>query len=310
MRQRTRTTLTWVVGLALVSNTSFAGGGVTAVQFGDLTIDNAIGLAIRGDGKIMVESAITSLTTSQVAFVTMRLLPNGLLDPSFNGSGTSPSGAGIVRDLLSGFGFPTGLAVQANGKTVVVGRDQDQYAIIRYNDDGSRDTTFNGTGVVIGTVPSPGGPQAATTAIVQADGAVLATLRTSENRTTIVRYLRNGQLDLSFGFGGIKEGELGSPVATAVDLQADGRMLIAGSFIDKFGNSGVAVSRFNVDGSDDPTFGAGGTSAIVIASAFIEPFKPTPLHIQIDGRVVVGASLGRFQPGGPPTHDWLLARYR
>ena len=45
MRQRTRTTLTWVVGLALVSNTSFAGGGVTAVQFGDLTIDNAIGLA-------------------------------------------------------------------------------------------------------------------------------------------------------------------------------------------------------------------------------------------------------------------------
>ena len=114
--------------------TDFAGTG------GD---DRANGVALQSDGKIVVVGAAAR------DFAVARYNSNGSLDTSFSGDGKQTTDLGGV---VTGDGA-NGVAIQANGKIVAVGvagatshASPNDFGLVRYNPNGSLDTTFSGDG--------------------------------------------------------------------------------------------------------------------------------------------------------------------
>jgi uncharacterized delta-60 repeat protein len=93
-------------------DTSFSGDGKQTTVFSD-EVDEANGVAIQGDGKIVAVGRAGS--TRVFSFALARYNPNGSLDPSFSGDGRQTTDFG-------GFDGAGGVALQANGKIVAVGR--------------------------------------------------------------------------------------------------------------------------------------------------------------------------------------------
>jgi uncharacterized delta-60 repeat protein len=277
---------------------SFGRNGLVTIGFGADRFDQAVAVAVRDDGKIVTEGVVVGLANTQRDFVTIRFASNGSLDASFNGTG-------IITQNINGLAVPSSLALQPDGKTVVGVSDAKGYALIRYDDDGSLDTSFNRTGIVLGNVPEPfGEPELVQGIAIQRDGAIVIAVGGSVTAFTIVRHRPDGSLDASFGTGGIKTSLEGS--SSAIALQSDGRILVAGLLFT--GGDGLALARFNTDGSEDMTFGYSGVAEARFAPAHIETVA-TPLHVQKDGRIVLGGTLGQASPQLPPFHDWVLTRF-
>src|SRR6185503_16076606 len=99
-------------------------------------------MAIQPDGKIVVVGEGTTGGYWDSAIV--RFNPDGSLDSSFGGTG------GVVTRLCDNYDGARAVAIQTDGKIVVVGSNRnDSFAIVRYNPNGSLDTTFNGSGIVL-----------------------------------------------------------------------------------------------------------------------------------------------------------------
>jgi uncharacterized delta-60 repeat protein len=135
--------------------------------------------------------------------------------------------------------------------------------------------------------------------VLQRDGKLVAvgssgTDSYAVGQLAVARYMPSGRLDASFGSGGKVLTSCGSSCyASAVAIQPDGKIVVADV------NSRIALARFNVDGTLDPTFGQGGK-----VSADYAPFA---LAIQADGKLVaVGSGEGA---SGNGDEDFALARY-
>lgn len=170
---------------------------------------------------------------------------------------------------------------------------------------GSVDTSFGG-----GVQTTPVGFEDYANAVaVQPDGKVVVAGSSSSNAgtfVTLVRYGRDGGLDTSFGSGG----KLVTPVgasndsALALAVQADGRIVVAGSTAQAGTGQDFLVLRYLADGSLDPAFGAGGK---VITSFGTDADRALAVAIQPDGKIVVG---GESQSGASTSGvDFALARY-
>lgn len=121
-----------------------AGTGKVQVDFAG-NFDNANAVAVQPDGKIVV--AGTTFIGGQGDFAVARLNQDGTLDPTFDGDGrvTTDSGGNQPDATLA-------VTLQPDGKIIVVGSSDAggvrRFAVIRYNTDGSLDTSFNETGKV------------------------------------------------------------------------------------------------------------------------------------------------------------------
>jgi uncharacterized delta-60 repeat protein len=226
---------------------SFSGDGKQTTDFGFEELDQAFGVAIQADGKIMVVG-----DGGFVAFFALaRYNPDGTLDPSFSGDG---------RHQVSFVGGPdtaneaTAVALQGDGKIVAVGRagnfatgDVD-FALARLNANGSLDTSFSGDGRQT-TSFSEGGFDGATDVAIQANGRIVAVGVASGGGATgddfgLARYNANGSLDTSFSGDGRKRTSFGTNFdgfdgALGVALQGDGRIVAVG-----FGNDEFALARY------------------------------------------------------------------
>src|SRR6185436_681768 len=126
------------------------------------------------------------------------------------------------------------LISQPDGKLLVTGSarsgGQDDFALARYNVDGSLDTTFGSGGEV--TTDFAAASNAAYSAALQADGKIVVAGMTDHNANfAIARYNADGSLDASFGTGGRITTDLGkdfSETADSVKIQADGKIVVAG----------------------------------------------------------------------------------
>ncbi len=225
-------------------DTTFDFDGKAAVNAGG-TFSIGAKVALQADGKIVV--AGIAYNGSDYDFALVRFNANGAADATFGGGGkvTTPVAASMSDRA-------TGVAIQADGKIVVggysgVGISLD-FALVRYNTDGSLDATFGASGKVVTPVGS-GWDQAEAVA-VQADGKiVLAGYSYDGNQPefAVLRYKSNGALDASFGTGGRTTTAIGSVLnrAYAIALQADGRILLAGQvFVGSTSNYGLV--RYNV----------------------------------------------------------------
>jgi uncharacterized delta-60 repeat protein len=172
----------------------------------------------------------------------------GDLDPTF----------GVGGKVSTDFGADDSandVAIQSDGKIVVVGRTFFNFALARYNRDGSLDPDFGSGGKVITEANSIVSAQAVA---IQSDGKIVVAGQDSEDFATI-RYNSDGTLDTSFGVGGkVVTNFFNHDAALAIALQPDGKIIVGGGFQNARRRFDFALARYNSDGSLDTSFGAGG----------------------------------------------------
>ncbi|MEH2042211.1 putative Ig domain-containing protein, partial [Nostoc sp.] len=179
------------------------------------------------------------------------------------------------------------VTLQADGKILVAGSSTNNFAVVRYNSDGTLDTSF-GTGGKVTT--NLGGTDIAYSIAVQSDGKIiLAGKRTSD--FALARYNSNGSLDTSFGTGGQVITDIGSKttdIAYSISVQADDKILVAGSSSGDF-----ALVRYNSNGSLDTNFNTTGKVTTDIGTKSTD--NAYALTQQADGRIIVaGVSASNF----------------
>ncbi len=268
---------------------TFGNGGKVGTDFtGAGSYDDARGAVLQTDGKIVVAGVNSS--DANWNFAAARYNGDGSLDNSFDGDGKNTTDFGLGHDAANA------LALQANGKIVLAGfasnaNDKD-FALVRYNLDGSLDNTFDGDGRVLTQLGSV--DDEASSVLIQPDQKILVA-GASRNQLarleiTLVRYNPDGSLDSGFGNAGVvrvANDSISAPSkASALALQADGKILVAGtSNIDA--TPEFALIRLNTDGSMDTGFGIGGkvrTATGTLADT------AAALLVQPDGRIVLGGS--------------------
>jgi uncharacterized delta-60 repeat protein len=249
-------------------------------------------------------SAVFCLFVAACALtVSAALAGAGDLDPSFGGDGT----------VLTGFeaGSHEGasaVAVQPDGKIVVVGSTTSvavsEFALVRYEPDGSLDPAFGAGGRVV-TDLGPGSGVASAVAL-QADGKIVVAGQSiaSTRDFAIARYMPDGSLDPSFGGDGVVLTDVGGEDgASGVAVQPDGRIVAAGfSAAAGFAAVDFALARYEPNGDLDSTFDGDGKVVTDIAGA---QDGANGVAIQPDGRIVAVGLTSSFGFGG----DFVLARY-
>src|SRR5437867_2594115 len=258
-------------------------------------------------GIVTAAIVLTSFISSQGAQAA-----GGDLDPTFG------TGGMVMTDLSRSTDIANAVAVQSDGKLVVVGQTYknndfsgEDFVVTRYNTDGTLDTTFGRGGKV--RTDFPGLAAVPSSVVIQADGKIVVAggafpLFTFLGNFELVRYNPNGSLDRSFGNGGIvtttfPEGSYAFDVA----LQPDGKIIAAGTvFVDfnpgDLSDTDFALARYNSDGSLDTTFGTGGT---VMTDYFGFEDDVFSVLIQPDGKIVAVGSANN-----PATfYDFAAARY-
>ena len=257
---------------------SFGVDGRVVTQL-SLDYDAAFAVAIQPDGKIVVAGS------TYAGAAVIRYNTDGSLDTSFNGTGI----------VITADGGANSVAIQADGRIVVAGGHWNgangDFLIVRYNSDGSLDTTFNGTGKVF----TPGG--GASSVAIQADGKIIAVGGTGSgggvvlggSGFTLIRYNADGTLDTSFnGTGKVSTpvGNFGSGVSDLA-IQTDGKIVAAGYTLTALNNwrtADFAVVRYKPDGSLDASFGGTGTILIPVGDS---SDYASSVEIQPNGKIVV-----------------------
>ena len=180
---------------------------------------------------------------------------------------------------------------QADGKIVVAGRygnNRSDFALARYNTDGSLDTSFDGDGKLT-TVFVGNGDEVSAVAI-QTDGKIVVAgygiaVRAVCADFTVVRYNSDGSLDTSFDSDGVVTTDFnsGSDGAFGMALQADGKIVVAGTAEPiQNGDNDFAVARYNTDGSLDTSFDEDGKLTTDFQSLSEES---TSVAIQGNGKI-------------------------
>ncbi len=285
-------------------DTSFDGDGkVTTV----LSVsDVASTVAVQGDGKIVVGGY--SYNGSNADFAVVRYNANGSLDTAgFGATGTTFTGTGKVTTAIGSGDDYGNMALQGDGKIVMAGSSHNgsnnDFAAVRYNTNGTLDTTFNGTGKV--TTPIGSGGDAGSRVVVQGDGKIVVAGSSSNGSNddfALVRYTTTGALDTSFGGTGKVVTAIGSGADNGQNLvvQGDGKIVVAGSS-NNGSNFDFALARYNVNGTLDTTFN--GTGKVTTAIGSGEDLA-RGVALQADGKIVVS---GRSHNGS--NFDFVVARY-
>ncbi|MBV9960201.1 MAG: VCBS repeat-containing protein [Acidobacteria bacterium] len=233
----------------------------------------------------------------------------GDLDPTFGNGGT-------VMTLVAAQDRGFAMVRQPDGKLVVGGRsrpgDFQDFALVRYNPDGSLDTSFGVGGKVITSLAYPGAPQDELHALVlQPDGKIVAvgSCRTFSSTNSallasgVARYNPNGTLDTTFDGDGILFIE--ASVENAAVLQPDGKIVFGGG-TGFFPSSNFGLARVNPNGTLDTTFGGTGIVSVDFNGSGDGIFG---LALQPDNKIVAAGitygqgsdnnfGLARFNPDG------------
>jgi uncharacterized delta-60 repeat protein len=181
---------------------------------------------------------------------------------------------------------------------------------VRYNTDGSLDTTFGTDGVVktasFGTGTYLAQPR---DAALLPDGKVVAVgvvfHGSAEADVALARYNPDGSLDDTFGTGGVVSSEFGGEEdGHAVAVQADGKLVVAGLHYHGGSGSDSFLTRYNADGTLDTGFGVNGLQSVNMAEGDNDTFNAVLL--QPDNRIIALGDRGMarfFGDAAPPAAD-------
>ena len=218
---------------------------------------------------VRVIAVLCALLAGAGAAVAVAAVGAGGLDPSFGTGGTT-----VLEKPAST--FPTPAALAPAGRIVLVssGKDgpeetgKETVFVTRLLPNGQPDPSFGSGGTARIEAASYIGAYAAT---VQPDGKVLVAgyrSGTTSDTAMVWRLTAGGALDEGFGVGGVAELPAGTfNYVTAITVQPNGKILVAGNSFTEPGPYHVSVWRLNVNGTLDPTFDTDGVAGISDAHA-------------------------------------------
>lgn len=183
-------------------------------------------------------------------FALVRYMPDGVLDDDFGGNGR------VVTDTNGKHSSAVALVLQPDGKLAAAGTadngtgTHDDFALIRYNPDGTLDRSFGEGGRV--TTDLGRTDDLAFDLTLQRDGrlVIAGAAYNSGSEFALTRYKRDGTLDKSFGGDGKVLTSIGKgyDAALALAVQRDGKLIAAGTAAPKGGDYGdFALVRYKSD---------------------------------------------------------------
>ncbi len=256
---------------------------------GSVQINDALSakdIAIQLDDKIVVCGAYVMEGRPNVGL--QRFLPDGKVDSSFGDNGL------VVTNFQEWDGVNS-IAIQPDEKILVSGSISESeispfYAfVVRYNTNGSLDYSFGNNGIAI--VYNTQG--AVVSMLLQSDGKIVLggydrVLGSSDVKFFITRVTSSGQVDESFGNGGVTKTDfdINGEFINDMCLQNDGKIVVAGS-ARQWGlpiqKSYMAVARYNSNGSLDEIFGEEGKVKV----EFDVPSEANGIAMQENGKIVI-----------------------
>lgn len=281
-------------------DTNFNGTGIVTTSVGSGT-EVGFSVALQTDNKIVVAGTGDNSGTG-MDFVVIRYNEDGSLDTGFSSTGV------VTTHIGSSFDIGRSVTIQSNGKIVVAGDTEvgfgpeSNFAIVRYNQNGSLDTSFKGTGIVTTTVSNNDSGQAV---LVQSDGKIVVAGSSSSQFITL-RYTTTGELDPDFNGTGIVTTPVGSSSrGTSAAIQADGKIVVVGST--GIGtNTDFAVVRYTSTGNLDTTFNGTGIITTDISAGFD---VARAVVIQPDNKIIVVGVSNLINTLTTSTGDFTVVRY-
>lgn len=260
-------------------DTSFDGDGKVATSIGVGSLASAHAVALQADGKIV--AAGTAYDGAKYVFALARYNANGSLDTTFDGDGK------LTTAMGTGGSGAAGVVVQGNGRIVAVGYAnngvRNDFAVARYNANGSLDTTFSADGKLTTSI---GTGSYAWAVALQSDGKIVAAGWAVIGATAefaLARYTTAGVPDNTFDLDGVLTTAFGTPAyAHGVVVQANGKIVAAGDAVGAALNPDFAVARYNPNGALDTTFSGDGK----VLTDFGSIDGATSLALQRDGKIV------------------------
>ncbi len=266
---------------------TFGTGGKVMTDLGKQ--DGIFGVALQNDGKIVV-CGFSGLVPLQNDFALARYNSDGTLDNTFGTNGKLTTDFGDREEAWS-------VKVLSDGKILVGGFTGSDFALARYNADGTLDNTFNGSGKVTTDFV---GSDCGRALIVQDDGKYLLWgFNDSDYVYHIIgaRYNTDGSLDNSFGSNGkVKSVCPGQLMLYTAATQADGKFVVGGEMLDDF-----FVARFLANGSIDNSFDTNGIATVDFLGWGDQGYA---LAIQSDNKILLG---GNIHNGS--NRDFALVRF-
>jgi uncharacterized delta-60 repeat protein len=308
----------WVVPAAAATVTldpDFGSAGVTLTPAAGAPISTALAVVHQGRRYIVAGGGYNPEGSY---FTLARYNHRGQLDESFAHAGFVHQSK--IKGQHSSGGL-TDVAVQADRKIVAVGSSSgpygDDFAVARYNPDGSRDMSFGDRGGV--TLGIGHGDDEAWGVAIQPNGKIILVGSSSAGgwTFTVCRYHPDGSLDLNFGHQGVMRTQIGErSFASSVALTSDRKIVVAGYGYNGFDND-VAIARYKSDGHLDKSFGTQGTALVGTAN---DDYASAVDVSSIDGYVIVAgqsgtntnkqALLASFAPDGSPDLNFNGSGYR
>lgn len=262
--------------------------GIVLTDFGGRT-DIAEAIALDNLDRIIVAGSVDS--GDGFGFGVARYLSDGTLDQSFGDQG-------LVTRKTGTTGFCKAVAIQQDNKIVLGGYVfnpvslTNEYALMRFSTDGTRDSTFHHDGIVMTNMGIGAG--IADAMLIQPDGKiVLAGQALNENtfrwEIAIARYNTDGSPDQTWDDDGIVfSGSLNADFTIkTIALQEDRKVIVGGYFGTAQSNNLFAIARYHPDGRLDETFG---TEGIVLDSYGDQNNQINTIIIQPDGQILIAGS--------------------
>lgn len=235
-----------------VTNRSFGSSGQVITNFNSTPSEQILAMVCDDEGRIITAGRGGS------QFALARYLPNGSLDRSFNGDGK------VLTDFRSSsFEMIYALAIDQNGKIIAggmanVNNSGHQFALARYNQDGSLDRSFDGDGKVLTNFGSSSSEEIHGL-VIDRDGTIIVAgtaLVQGHNQFALARYNQDGSLDRSFdGDGKVLTNFVTASQEGAMSIVIDQRNnIVAGGYATLNGRNQFALARYTQNGRLDPSF--------------------------------------------------------
>jgi uncharacterized delta-60 repeat protein len=275
--------------------------------------DTTTATALQADGKLLVVGTSTSTIngTTSKNMVVERFNTDGTLDITFGAGNSDGSDDGVVSiSLGAGDDEGVGIVVQTDGKIVVVGTStsvsgdsSSNMVIVRLLPTGAFDSTFGTANDGVVNLSLGNGNDVANAVTLQADGKIVlvgTNTDSGSSNVAIVRLNTDGSPDTGFGAGtsdGTPDGVVsvslgaGNDIGSAVAVQADGKIVVAGTSTSVGGSSSnIVLLRLTANGTLDSSFGTtndGTPDGVVNLSLGDGNDVANALKIQPDGKLVV-----------------------
>lgn len=213
----------------------------------------------------------STIINEKETIVIVKYNSNGSLDINFgfNGIVTTPMLSAI--DVIDA-------ATQNSEKIIVIGNNGSDTVAVRYNSNGSLDTTFGNNGIL--NIPIVNIQNVKCIAI-QSDDKILLGGQTNSGGFFIARLNSDGTIDPTFGSGTGIVNYLNSAISICLAIQLDGKIIISGNS-NTISGTEILIARLNTDGSLDKSFN---NTGIVIVNISNFDFATSEI-IQPDGKIL------------------------